>query len=207
MLLNMQPAASSGQVAKPWEIEPVLKARRLHLLSRVAMETRNRAFSEANREKGDTNWGLGCKAHERFCHALATLAEGAESPWLRVRREGLSFTTFVEHLPIRVYRGSVLRPPMRHVRTMALEQSQVDERQLSLFGGFAREREAHWFWMMAVETFEDGRVKRTVFFQVDEAGNSQNHWEPSVDEAEPIDDEPAPKRSRKRGRAASLTLQ
>ena len=45
-------------------------ARRLALLSQVAIETRNRAFEEANRNEGDTNWGLGCKAHERFCHAL-----------------------------------------------------------------------------------------------------------------------------------------
>ncbi|MGZ3476252.1 MAG: hypothetical protein ACXWUG_20195, partial [Polyangiales bacterium] len=86
-------------------MDPSLKPRRLALLSQVAVETRNRAFDEANRSEGDTNWGLGCKAHERFCHALSQLAEGAESPWLRVRREGLSFTTMVESTPIRVYRG------------------------------------------------------------------------------------------------------
>lgn len=201
----MQAAASSGQAVsgpdkKPWEVEPVLRARRLDLLARVAVETRNRAFAEANRDEGDTNWGLGCKAHERFCYALGKLAEGAESPWLRVQREGLSFTTFVEHVPIRVYRGSALKPPMRHVRQMALEKRLVDDRQLSLFGE-APVDTTHWFWMMAVETFEDGRVKRTVFFQVDELGNSRHHWEPPPDGAGLFGDEPEPPPRKKRARA------
>jgi hypothetical protein len=192
-------ARSSSVTRKPWEVEPVLKPRRLHLLAQVAVETRNRAFSEAHREDGDTNWGLGCKAHERFCHALSQLAEGAESPWLRVRREGLAFTTFVEHVPIRVYRGSALRPPMKHVRAMAAER--VDERQLTLFGEAAPSR--HWFWMMAVETFDDGQVKRTVFFQVDEFGETRNHWEPPT-EPTLFGDEPVVKR---RKRAPDLTIQ
>src|SRR5262249_8520574 len=84
--LNMQTGVASAQPKRPWDVDPALKAARLSLLSKVAVETRNRAFGEANRDQGDTNWGLGCKAHERFCHALCVLAEGAESPWLRVRR-------------------------------------------------------------------------------------------------------------------------
>jgi hypothetical protein len=201
----MQAAASSGQQEqKPWEVEPVLRPRRLDLLARVAVETRNRAFAEANREEGDTNWGLGCKAHERFCYALGKLADGAESPWLRVQREGLSFTTFVEHVPIRVYRGSALKPPMRHVRQMALEKRLVDERQLSLFGESSSGTETtQWFWMMAVETFEDGRVQRTVFFQVDELGNSRHHWEPPADGAGLFGDDPEPPVRKKRARAAT----
>lgn len=200
IMLNMQ-ARSPSVPRKPWEVEPVLKGRRLQLLAQVAIETRNRAFSEAHREDGDTNWGLGCKAHERFCHALVQLAEGAESPWLRVRREGLSFTTFVEHLAVRVYRGSALRPPMRHVRAMAAERA--DERQMTLFGDVAPV--AHWFWMMAVETFDDGSVKRTVFFQVDEAGATQNHWEPPADQTLFGDEEPVVKRRSRKTR--ELTLQ
>lgn len=175
---------------KPWELEPVLKASRLVLLAQVAIETRNRVFAEASREEGDTNWGLGCRAHERFCHALCKLAEGSESPWLRVRREGLSFTTFVEGVPVRVYRGSALRPPLRHVRAMALEKRVVDDRQLALFADPASAG-VPWFWMMAVETHDDGQVRRVVFFQIDEAGITRHHWEPPTegglfgDEAKP----------------------
>ncbi|MBI2388075.1 MAG: hypothetical protein HYV09_00540 [Deltaproteobacteria bacterium] len=198
----MHAGGSSAQ--KPWEVDPALKGRRLALLSQVAIETRNRAFSEAHREEGDTNWGLGCKAHERFCYALCQLAEGAESPWLRVRREGLSFTTFVEDVPVRVYRGSALRPPLRHVRTMALEKRLVDERQLSLFAD-AAPNEAPWFWMLAVETFDDGRVRRTVFFQVDEAGNTRNHWEPPADGGL-FGDELEERPKRKARRAADKTV-
>lgn len=201
-LLNMHAAGPSEQ--KPWEVEPALKGRRLALLAQVAIETRHRAFSEAHREEGDTNWGLGCKAHERFCYALCQLAEGSESPWLRVRREGLSFTTFVENVPVRVYRGLVLRPPMRHIRSMALEKRLVDERQLALFADPALS-EAPWFWMMAVETFDDGRVRRVVFFQVDESGNSRNHWEPPPDGGLFGDEEPE-KPKRKPRRAAEKVL-
>ncbi|MBL8714858.1 MAG: hypothetical protein JNL79_02635 [Myxococcales bacterium] len=165
---------------KPWEVEPVLKGPRLALLAQVAIETRNRVFAEASREEGDTNWGLGCRAHERFCYALCKLAEGSESPWLRVRREGLSFTTFVEGVPVRVYRGSALRPPLRHVRSMALEKRVADDRQLALFGDPDAGR-TPWFWMMAVETFDDGQVRRVVFFQIDETGTTRNHWEPPAD--------------------------
>lgn len=196
----MQSAGSSDQKL-PWEVEPVLKGRRLALLAQVAIETRNRAFAEANRDEGDTNWGLGCKAHERFCYALTQLAEGAESPWLRVRREGLSFTTFVEHVPVRVYRGSALRPPMRHVRSMAAEARTVDDRQLSLFGllGEPPAETTPWFWMMAVETFDDGRVQRVVFFQIEETGATRNHWEPPPDAGLFGDDEPEkPKRKARR---------
>ncbi len=201
----MQVADASAQVVisaghKPWEVEPALKPRRLVLLAQVAVETRNRAFAEANRDQGDTNWGLGCKAHERFCHALTQLAEGAESPWLRVRRDGLSFTTMVETVPVRVYRGSALRPPMKHVRSMALERRLADERQLTLFGDATPA--AAWFWMMSVETFDDGQVRRTVFFQVDDEGRTRNHWEPPPDGGL-FGDEPARKKSRKRAAEAS----
>lgn len=172
----------NGGSPRPWELEPVLKASRLGLLAQVAIETRNRVFAEASRDEGDTNWGLGCRAHERFCHALCKLADGSESPWLRVRREGLSFTTFVEGVPVRVYRGSALRPPLRHVRAMALEKRAVDDRQLALFAdpGGAGGAGA-WFWMMAVETHDDGQVRRVVFFQIDEAGVTRHHWEPPSD--------------------------
>ncbi len=204
----MQPPATSAQAQAPWEVEPVLKPRRLALLAQVAIETRNRAFGEANRDEGDTNWGLGCKAHERFAHALCQLAEGAESPWLRVRREGLSFTTFVESVPVRVYRGSALRPPMKHVRTMALERALVDDRQLSLFGEAAAPAPV-WFWMMCVETFDDGRVARIVFFQVDEHGRTQNHWVAPEDAGlfgdEP-EEKPAPKKRARRAQPAALPV-
>mgnify|MGYP000849658052 CR=1 FL=1 len=195
-----------SETIKPWEVDAALKPKRLILLAQVAVEARNRAFAEANREQGDTNWGLGCKAHERFCHALSKLAEGAESPWLRVRREGLSFNILVEDVPVRVYRGSALKPPMRHVRAMANEARVLAERQLPLFVDAIEPRT--WFWMMAMETWEDGRVRRSVFFQVAEDGRSRHHWEPPteglVSELLPADPPPPPpKRSASRRAKAS----
>jgi hypothetical protein len=203
----MMTGAASAQQRKPWEVDPVLKPRRLALLAQVAIETRNRAFAEADREQGDTNWGLGCKAHERFRHALFQLAQGAESPWLRVQREGLSFSVLVESTPIRVYRGSSLRPPMHYVRSMAVEAQAIDERQLGLFGDVTPSPPS--FWMMAIETHDDGRVRRTVFFSVDEAGQARHHWEPTEGGLFGDDPEELPAKKRNKPRvelAADRTL-
>ena len=65
-------------------------------LARIAVETRNRVFAEASREDGDTNWGLGCRAHERLGHALGRLADSAEHAWLTVHRDGLYLMPLVD---------------------------------------------------------------------------------------------------------------
>src|SRR5881409_3783312 len=111
--------------AKPWDVDPVLKPNRLTLLARLAVATRNQALAEANRDAGDTNWGIGCKAHERFVHAVSRLAATSEKGWLRVHRDGLAFTTIVEGVAVRAYRGPADRPHHRHVQAAQLEMERV----------------------------------------------------------------------------------
>src|SRR4051794_30743728 len=94
----------------PWDIDAGLKPHRLLILAHLAIDTRNQAFDEARPELGDTSWGIGCKAHERYVHAVSRLVDSGEHPWLSVHKDGLSFTSFVEGVAIRAYRGPSERP-------------------------------------------------------------------------------------------------
>ncbi|MGO8997610.1 MAG: hypothetical protein ACLQVI_30200 [Polyangiaceae bacterium] len=168
----------------PWDVDSPLKPKRLLLLARLAVETRAQALAEADREAGDTNWGIGCKAHERFAHAVAKLADSTERSWLRVHRDGLSFVSFIEGVAVRAYHGAADRPHARHVYAAQAESHReaVDPRQLALpFGHEAPAPGERWAWLMAVETDDEGRALRVVFFQANAAGATRYAWVAPVD--------------------------
>jgi hypothetical protein len=165
--------------ARPWELDPALKFKRLMLLARVAVETRTQALAEANRDAGDTNWGVGCKAHERFAHAIGKLAITSEQSWLRVHRDGLSLVSYVQGTPVRAYHGDADRPQARHVHAAQAEllAAAPDPRQLALpFGLEVVGPSEAWAWLMAVETDSEGRASRVVFFQANAVGATKNAW-------------------------------
>jgi len=168
--------------AAPWEIDSPLKPQRLELLARLAVDTRNRALAEADRDAGDTNWGIGCKAHERFVHAVTRLAERGEHAWLRVHREGLSFTSVVDGISIRAYCGSSDAPQQRHIQAAYHDRDRGDRRQLALpflAGGAVDDA---WVWLMAVEIDDAGRAVRVVFFQANEYGETRHAHRISFEE-------------------------
>ena len=195
----------------PWDVDPALKAKRLALLARLAVETRAQALAEADREAGDTNWGIGCKAHERFAHAVTRLSETTERSWLRVHRDGLSFVSFIEGVAVRAYHGAADRPHARHVYAAQNEshREQVDPRQMALPFGFGAppvEPSERWAWLMAMETDEEGRALRVVFFQANAAGGTRYSWVAPVPTEGP--DAPRPVEARRssspRASAASV---
>jgi hypothetical protein len=176
----------------PWDIDAPLKLRRLLLIARLAVETRRQAIAEANRDLGDTNWGIGCKAHERFAHAVTRLAETTEKGWLRVHRDGLSFVSFVEGIAVRAYHGAADRPQARHVWAAQVEsrgqQAVMDPRQMAFdFGAAEVEPATMWAWLMAVETDDEGRALRVVFFQANAAGATRNAWVAPIEEMAGLD--------------------
>ncbi|AUX41214.1 hypothetical protein SOCE26_026240 [Sorangium cellulosum] len=170
-------------VSLPWELNPALDQSRLVLLAQTAVDVRNKAFSEANREEGDTSWGIGCKAHERLGHALCRLAESGKHPWLSVHRDGLYLMPLIEGVAVRVYRGPADKPSQRHLEAARIEHNRRSEpRQMAFsFMGQPVEPDGPWFWMMAVETDVEGRALRAVFFQANEAGGTRNAWEAPVE--------------------------
>jgi hypothetical protein len=189
----------------PWDIDPALKAKRLLLLARLAVETRTQALAEADREAGDTNWGIGCKAHERFAHAVTRLSETAEGSWLRVHRDGLSFVSFIEGVAVRAYHGAADRPHARHVYAAQAESHReaVDPRQLALpFGHDALpplDASERWAWLMAMETDEEGRAVRVVYFQANPVGATRYSWVAPVPVEGPDAPRPASLRRSPRG--------
>jgi hypothetical protein len=194
----------------PWDIDPALTAKRLLLLAQVAVGTRNQAHAEANRELGDTNWGIGCKAHERFVHAVAKLSMTSAHAWLRVNRDGLSFTSFIEGVAVRAYRGEADHPHARHVYAAQHEsdarEPEVDPRQLAFGFEAPRVEESDaekWVWLMAVETDAEGRAKRIVFFQANGVGETRNAWVAPMGEIAEVR-APAAVRARTPRRGASV---
>ncbi|MGK4006232.1 hypothetical protein WMF31_26670 [Sorangium sp. So ce1036] len=169
--------------ALPWEVNPALHESRLVLLAQTAVNVRNKAFSEANREEGDTSWGIGCKAHERLGHSLCRLAESGKHPWLTVHRDGLYLMPLIEGVAVRVYRGPADKPSQRHLEAARSEHHRRHEpRQMAFsFMGESAEPDGPWFWMMAIETDVEGRALRAVFFQANEAGGTRNAWEAPVE--------------------------
>lgn len=167
----------------PWELNPALDQSRLLLLAQTAFDVRNKAFREANREEGDTSWGIGCKAHERFGHALCRLSESGNHPWLTVYRDGLYLMPHIEGVAVRVYRGPADKPSQRHLEAARSEHNRRSEpRQMAFsFMGQEIEPDGPWFWMMAIETDVEGRALRAVFFQANEAGGTRNAWEAPVE--------------------------
>lgn len=179
----------------PWDLNPALKRERLVTLARLIAETRNKVFAEADREAGDTNWGLACRAHERLGHALVRLAESGKHPWLTVSREGLYLMPRIEGVPIRAYRGAPERPASRHLDALRAELERNPPKQITFSFMDAADQDGPWFWLMALETDEHGQIARVTYLQANDAHETRNAWACPLDE-EPARDEPAPARKR-----------
>ncbi|APR80291.1 Hypothetical protein A7982_05638 [Minicystis rosea] len=170
----------------PWELNPVLKRERLILLARQVAETRNKVFAEADREAGDTNWGLACRAHERLGHALVRLAEDGKHPWLTVSREGLYLMPRIEGVPVRAYRGAPDRPASKHLDALRAETTRHPPKQTMFSFMDAADQDGPWFWLMALETDESGQIARVTYLQANEAHETRHAWTCPLDE-EPVE--------------------
>ena len=175
----------SAVLVHPWELTPVLKQERLVVLARVVVETRNKVFADANREEGDTNWGLGCRAHERLGHTLERLVRDGKHPWLTVHREGLYLMPLIEGVAVRPYRGPADRPAARHLDAVRFEHGRRQSSRGQAMFSFmeAVETDGPWFWLMAMETETDAssKVLRVVFYQANEAAQTRHPWECPLD--------------------------
>lgn len=171
----------------PWDVTPALQSSRLIVLARLAVEARASALADARRDEGDTNWGIGCRAYERFVHRLTKAATSGEHPWLDLLRDGLSFTVVVEGVFVRAYTGRADKPEMRHVLAAQIDLERTDDRQLALpfLGGAPEPEDPSWVWLMAVETDDAGCASRVVFFQANPEGRTRNAWDAPMGEIAP----------------------
>ncbi len=146
----------------PWEITPALTAERLHLLVNTIAHVRADARDGHLPEKGDDAWTFGCRAYRRTCHALSGLAASGDNPWLEVQEQGLACALLVEGEPIKFYKGDAENPSARSLRR-GLEEA-VRQGKLSFYEDELAASDA-WYWLLAIETHEDGSLMRAAVFQ------------------------------------------
>ncbi len=100
---------------EPWTKYPSLTQDRLAIVADVIRRVRHDAILLHEPDKGDTNWGLGCRVYERTCSGLRTESRKHTS-WLVVLPEtrNLQFSFAIGSVPFRFYRGTPDNPPDRY---------------------------------------------------------------------------------------------
>jgi len=153
---------------KPWEAHIELQEDRLVFLATAIKQVRHAALLVHEPSKGDTNWGLGCRVHERTCFAIKEASD--DQTWLDVIDPSLHFVFSIGGVPIRFYRGDAESP---NPRFLSRRYPEIEAQQLA-FEFPVEDRE--WLWRMAIETDIDGEVMRIVMVQVSETGEIKNMW-------------------------------
>ncbi len=153
---------------KPWEAHDELQEDRLIFLANIIKQVRHEALLVHEPSKGDTNWGLGCRVHERTCYSIKEASN--DQTWLDVIDPSLHFVFSIGGVPIRFYRGEAESPNPRH---LSRRYPEIEAQQLAF--GFLLE-ESQWLWRMAIETDNDGEVMRIVMVQVSESSDIKNLW-------------------------------
>lgn len=150
----------------PWDLHPSLTAERLAFVARLMRSVRAEAVDGHEADKGDTAWGLGCRAHERTAFAITNAASGIASDWLTVIEPGLHYVFAIGGVPIRFYRGEADSPPTKSLRRNFPEI--LAQTQMAFAApGFSQPKGAQeYVWRIAIETDADGRVSRIVLVEV-----------------------------------------
>lgn len=158
-------------VFHPSTITPALAEDRLQLLAATIAQARADAREGHEPEKGDDAWTFGCRAYRRTCFAFQRLAESGEYPWLVVEEHGLAFTLLLDGEPLKFYRGDAENPSSRSLRR-GLDEA-IRQGKLSFFEDELAAGDG-WFWLLAIETHDDGSVLRIAVFQANENKETRN---------------------------------
>jgi hypothetical protein len=157
------------QEPKPWEVDAALQEERLTLLAKLLLEIRAEVTRAQEPDKGDGNWGLGCRAYERTAYRLIQLSTSGEFPWLRAvnpTSNRLELALSIGGCPVRYLRGDSERPASRHVARAGY--------QYRLWPGTRDDQ--GWYWLLVLETDELGNGTRVVVEQVDGTGETRWPW-------------------------------
>jgi hypothetical protein len=157
------------QDPKPWEVDAALREDRLRFIAELLLEIRGEVAYAQEPDKGDGNWGLGCRAYERTAFRLIQLASSGGYPWLQAvnpSNNRLELALSIGGCPVRYLRGDSERPALRHVERA--------EHQYRLWPE-ARDDE-DWYWLLVLETDELGNGMRVVVEQVNRMGETRWAW-------------------------------
>lgn len=173
----------------PWEVSPQLTEQRLRLIASTFDRVRDEVFEAHEPDKGDGNWGFGCRAYERTCFQLSKLSEdAAHRDWLKVEAQRLQCTLRIGDIPIKFYRGEPTDPTPRALRggvAAALRDAARGQATMHEKFGMQPKEDSEWFWLIAIETHGNGTVSRVILIQATEAGDVRNDWEVPLESGVP----------------------
>lgn len=171
-------------MAQPWEVSPPLTADRLHLIATTIAQVRADAREGHLPEKGDNAWVFGCRAYARTCHALAGLQLSGDHPWLKVKEDGLACTVLIEGEPLKFYKGEAESPTSRSLRR-GLDAA-IRQHKLFFYENELVSEENGWFWLIALETHDDGSLMQAVVLQANSRGETRNLYFIPMDGPVPV---------------------
>jgi hypothetical protein len=158
----------------PWDVTPQLSRERIEILAREATIARNSVADLHEPHNGDDPWSLGCRAYSRTCFRLERLLENQQYPWLRITRRNLYFTLFVDGVPLKFYRGRAEEPNSRTLKSGLAEALRAGQTRLPFYDQEIAREEEGWFWLMAIDTDEDGRTLQVYLLQANKEGETKN---------------------------------
>lgn len=97
-----------------------LRRDRLWIIGEGLAAARDSAQDHAEKNRGDTNWAVGCTAFDRERFEIVKLAKS--HGWLTVINSGMEFLFSIGRVPIRFFHGEHERPSVRHRIPGKLEQ-------------------------------------------------------------------------------------
>lgn len=155
----------------PSEISAALTTEHLQVIAEEIRRVRLDALETHQPLKGDSAWSFGCTCYARTVYALTTLCV-TEGDWLRVKVEGLACTVVIGAVPIKFYKGNAATPSDRSLRrgleTVLAGQLSLEKDEYAA--------ETDWFWLLAIETHENGTVSNIVIFQANRDGQTRHLW-------------------------------
>lgn len=158
----------------PSEITPAFTTERLRIVADVIVRVRRDALESHQPEKGDNAWTFGCICYARTVASLAWLEASKQHDWLRIEMDGLACTILIEGEPIKFYKGDAEHPSDRSL-CRGLDQAILQGKLAFLKDEQDAETEG-WFWLMAIETHEDGTVASIAMLQANRAGEVRDPW-------------------------------
>lgn len=160
------------QPQQPSDCHPDLQADRLLALAQFFASTRSAVVALHDPLSGDDGWSLGCRSFSRWKNLLLNKAQSGEWPWLGIINPKMGFVFSIGSVPVRFYRGSMLKPPFRTLASTAQEL-----RQMSLAFPAAEEHYRDLKWRFAIETNYLGEPSSVIFAAMSgDTGSVVYHW-------------------------------
>ena len=160
---------------QPWLVCPEFTAERMQLLASEMARVREKLALTYQPELGDDPWCFGCQAYSRTCFAIERCALSGDYPWLQVNRLGLRCKISIGGETLSFFHGDPRSPSSRSLRRGLSDL--IGAKAFPFFEEELAADEGVWFWLLAIETNDDGTVARVVTLQANSNRETRHHWD------------------------------